>query len=105
MLHKLLKHLVNNGVVIEIFKTENGIVYDLNLRSKSHMHLYEKEGQWFVDMRYNRTVPITNIENVELSMKELTNAAIEGVHGRSFIDGTWLQIILDSGADDPRGNL
>jgi len=106
MISKLITHLINKGVVIEISKDSSlGVKYDLNLRSKSWMYLYEKDNKWLVDMRYNTTIEITDIRDLELTMKELAEAAADGVHGRSFIDGDWLNIILEHDMSNPLGCL
>lgn len=64
-----------------------GIVFDMNLMAKSHMYLYEKDGQWFADMRYGETYEVEDVAG-------LKRLAKHGMHGRDFISADWAEFMM-----------
>lgn len=83
--------LIEEGIQVTIcFDKKWGVYYNLNLESKSHLYVYQKDGQWFADMRYNTTLPINDVENIY-------SAAKAGMHGRDFINADWERVLIKHG--------
>lgn len=82
-----VERLVDAGIRVTIEKDEKvGVYFDLNLESKSHLHLFNKHGDWYVKMRYDE-------EHIVESWDELLSAAKYGMHGRDFIN----QLLVEEG--------
>jgi hypothetical protein len=60
-----LEEMVELGIRPTIEKhSVYGICYNLNTMMKSHMILYEHDGQWFVEMRYGEVFAVSSIEDI-----------------------------------------
>ena len=84
-----LPELLAAGIEVTIRMDEQsvqGIHYDLNLQSKSYMHLYKALDGWHVAMRYGEDVKIDTWLN-------LIFAAQHGMHGRDYINPNWAALI------------
>jgi hypothetical protein len=69
------------------YNEKQGIVFDMNLMSKSHMHLYERDGQWYAGMRYDEEFDVYDVE-------DLKRLARHGMHGRDFISADWAEFLM-----------
>lgn len=84
----LVYELVNHNIEVTICKNDElGIYYDLNLRAKSHMWLYEKDERFYVHMRYGVIEEVGDV-------RDLCFQAVRCMHGRTFIDPQWASLIL-----------
>jgi hypothetical protein len=83
--------LVDAGIPVTIDKSDKlGIYFNLNLESKSHLYLFERDGEWFADMRYDKQIKIE-------SWNDLMWAAKDGMHGRDFIHYKWEELLVKEG--------
>jgi hypothetical protein len=91
VLPDFLEDLIKAGIQVTIEQSDkyaDGYYFDLNLQSKSHMHLFRHEGgQWRVDMRYGE-------EYVIEEFSDLLYSAKKGMHGRDFIHYKWEQLLV-----------
>ena len=86
-----VERLVDAGIPVTIEKSDKlGVYFNLNLESKSHLYLFERDSQWFVDMRYNE-------ERCIESWTDLLWAAKGGMHGRNFIHYKWEELLVKMG--------
>ena len=83
-----VEQLVDAGIPVTIDKSDKlGIYFNLNLESKSHLYLFECDGEWFADMRYDTRIKIE-------SWNDLMWAAKGGMHGRDFIHYKWEELLV-----------
>ena len=89
-----IDELINAGITVTIHTALNGFYLDLNLMAKSHLHLTPTDDPevWVAHMRYDEQYIIHNF-------RELAAAAKHGMHGRSFIDSNWDDLIQSFGTD------
>lgn len=86
----ILEELINEGITVTVFK-RNGIVYfDLNLESKSWLHLSHDGEKWTAHMRYNVTRDIDCFDDV-------LDAALDGMHGKDYISNDWKTLLTKHG--------
>lgn len=86
-----VERLVDAGIPVTIDKNDKlGIYFNLNLESKSHLYLFEREGEWYADMRYGEEYHIE-------SWEDLMRAAKGGMHGRDFIHYAWEALLIEEG--------
>lgn len=86
---QMVVDLVNGGVDVTICKSlEYGVYFDLNLKAKSHMHLFKQDDKWFVAMRYDEVYEVEDID-------DLRHYARLGMHGRDFINYQWAEFLLE----------
>ena len=86
-----VEQLVDAGIPVTIDKSDKlGIYFNLNLESKSHLYLFERDGEWFADMRYDTQIKIE-------SWNDLMWAAKDGMHGRDFIHYKWEELLVKEG--------
>lgn len=86
-----VEKLVDAGIRVTLEKNEDiGVYFDLNLQSKSHLHLFNKNGDWYVKMRYDE-------QHMIKSWEDLLYAAKDGMHGRDFINYEWEQLLVHEG--------
>ena len=85
-----VEELVQEGIEVTLMKDydDNSIVMNLNSGAKSHMHLAEKDGQYYVKMRYNQ-----KSEWVE-SVKDLCWIFLECYRMRDFGNCAWLDLCV-----------
>ena len=69
------------------YNDKQGIVFDMNLMAKSHMHLYQRDGQWYAGMRYNEEFDVYDVD-------DLKRLARHGMHGRDFISADWAEFMM-----------
>lgn len=92
-MNPIVKELVMNGIHVTIIKDKNkeeGFYYDLNLLAKSHMYLYKKDEKIYIDMRYDETYQVENIDDV-------CYYALRGMHGRDYINLSWYELLVGKG--------
>lgn len=88
--------LLNAQIEITIRKdSELGLLFDLNLNAKSHLHMVHvpddtPEGRWFAHMRYGE---VRRIEDFD----DLLHAALSGIHGRGFMHANWAELLRSHG--------
>lgn len=86
-----VERLVDAGIPVTIDKNDKlGVYFNLNLESKSHLYLFEREGEWFVDMRYGEERRIDDWTDVLFAAKG-------GMHGRDFIHYKWEELLIKEG--------
>jgi len=88
--------LIDAQIEITIRKdSEIGLLFDLDLKAKSHLWLVHvpdntQDGQWFAHMRYGEVRKIK-------SFLDLQYAALDGRHGRGFINERWAELLISLG--------
>ena len=83
-----IQEAIMGGIRPTIFHDKDqGIVFDMNLMAKSHMHLYERDGQWYASMRYDEEFPVKDVA-------DLKQLARHGMHGRDFISADWAEFLM-----------
>lgn len=83
-----LEEAIKGGIKPTIsFDEQFGVVFDLNLMAKSHMHLVKRGDEWFVQMRYDEEFLVENVD-------DLKRMAIHGMHGRDFISADWAEFLM-----------
>ena len=86
-----IDEIIGADIHITIQKdTVHGIVFDLNLNAKSHMHLYKKDAEWRVAMRYGNDWPVDSVE-------DLCKYAAMGMHGNPYINYLWALLMREHG--------
>lgn len=86
----ILEELIEEGITVTVFK-RNGVVYfDLNLESKSWLHLSHDGKGWTAHMRYGHVRAINTVEDV-------IDAALYGMHGKDYISGSWKTFLTKHG--------
>lgn len=70
------------------YHEDTGVVFDMNLMAKSHMHIYqEDDGQWYAAMRYDECHLVEDVS-------DLKRLARHGMHGRDFISADWTEFLM-----------
>lgn len=89
---RLLEFLVENGITIRVSKPSHskyGILYDLDPRTKSHMHVYDLGDVYRVEQRYDKVTFIDKSRSLDEQIDQLMELLVAGMHGRPFIDNRW----------------
>jgi len=81
-----IPELLKAGIHVTVMEINGRVLFDMNLKAKSHMHLYLSPTGWRAAMRYNEDHPVR-------SMDDLLDLAVHGMHGRDFVSGDWEVLI------------
>lgn len=82
-----VRDLVDAGIEVTLKKNDTlGYYLDLNLRAKSHMYLFDKDGKWYVAMRYDEVYEVEDLYDLKYQARR-------GMHGRDFIDYNWAKFL------------
>lgn len=82
-----LEELVNAGISPTIHKNDKlGVYFDLNTMAKSEMHLYKKDNQWRVAMRYDEDHVVEDADDLKILGRH-------AMHGRDYINADWAEFI------------
>lgn len=95
---RLLEFLVENGITIRVSKPSHskyGILYDLDPRTKSHMHIYDLGDVYRVEQRYDKVTFIDKSRSLDEQIDHLMELLVAGMHGRPFMDITWKLLYLN----------
>ncbi len=83
---KLIKELIDIGVVIELHKDKDKLTADLQTGMKSHCYLVEGEDKIVAEMRYDQSVEVNSVEDV-------LDAVRSCMHGKTYLSSHWLDIL------------
>ena len=92
-MNTLIKELLKEGISIILVPDEDkeeGFYYDLDVRAKSHLHLYVDGDKWRVDMRYDETRIIDDFDDLMMAAKDC-------MHGGDFIASDWADLLIRNG--------
>jgi hypothetical protein len=83
-----IEPLIRQGLEVTIKFKDDTFMLDLDLRAKSHMHMYKAESGWRVAMRYDEDFPVNNAD-------DLRSLVRHAMHGRDYINPQWLEFLND----------
>ncbi len=83
-----IEEAIRGGIKPTIsYDKKYGIVFDMNLMAKSHMHIVKEGEYWFALMRYDEKNMVEDVDD----LKRLARA---GMHGRDFISADWAEFLM-----------
>jgi hypothetical protein len=83
-----IEEAIRGGIrpTISIHETY-GLMFDMNLMAKSHLHIVKDGDTWYALMRYNEKHEVEDVQ-------DLKDLALHGMQGRDFISVEWAEFLL-----------
>jgi hypothetical protein len=86
----MLEQVLEAGVEVTLFLNKGVVYYNLNTGAKSHMHLFEVDGKYYVDMRYDEIHEVSDFE-------QLVSLCAHAMHGQTYVSNAWRKVLTDRG--------
>lgn len=87
LLVDILDYTMDLGIPVTMFKQDGKVMYDIDLRAKSHIHLtQEQNGDVYAYMRYDRVEKIEDFYDLFFCMPKC-------MHGRKYMNEKWVEVL------------
>jgi len=87
----MILQVVNKGIEVTMFKNEKGeLSANLHFEAKSHGYLVERDGQLWLDMRYEKT-------HVVDCVSDILDHFVNAYRMRGFGSQSWIDWCVESG--------
>lgn len=96
LLNEIILPLVNRGIEVTVKKyqqaddEEEFIVFDMNTDMKSHCYVYEKDGKFYADTRYEKNIEFEIIYDLIIIVKGC-------LCGRDYMNPYWADLLKEEG--------